>query len=749
MLLLDNADVLREKVAAATNKPLLSHFRREVATNGSDEVVVEHEACGPMVFRNGSMRLLTLVGLSHVHLPGHPVQSMLAAKASSADDARSLRSQVSVVQELHHRHVVEFAGCNSLSGFTILYHRPVMGPLAAMLARRDSSQAILASVSAPAPKLAEAAYAPLPAREQSKIALQVALGIEYLHANNVVHGCLSPKLVYVDARYNARVVAHMVQSTSGRAPVFAPTSVGAPLFGATATNDGSEGGTTRLASAGVSLRWQGPEAIMSQPITFASDVFAFGMVLWSLFETERAVPYYPAFKTDQAIIDHVHASEGCLPTLSSPFDRACAVESRISTNLADFGAVFEACTKTEPMERPAMSGVATLLLEVVEGSDRWEIDRSALVMVEKLGEGQFGDVLKMATTLFTEDGNVDFVAVKMLKVSSLAGATVSKAAAAKAEADFVAEMELMKRLRHPNLITLLGVCTSAPPFLAIIEFLNGGSLDSWLLNNGNKLFKSAPTKLFHMLHQIALGGQALARSGIVHRDLAARNVLVDHRLHVKVADYGLSRDVDEGRNYYRLATEKPMPVRWTAPEAVTSLTWTSASDVYSFGIVVFEMFTFGGFPFTDTYSDTDLMAILVGSQPIHPLLLGQVASVLAQHGHSMPLPVEELVQRCTVRDPSLRPTFDDLVHLTIRNARVTFRDGGVDGGADSGGNAADSEATMRCGDIADTVGAGMIGGSDVAGGSGAASSVAAAGITKNNYVGFGYVEVGADLESRL
>jgi hypothetical protein len=80
---------------------------------------------------------------------------------------------------------------------------------------------------------------------------------------------------------------------------------------------------------------------------------------------------------------------------------------------------------------------------------------------------------------------------------------------------------------------------------------------------------------------------------------------------------------------------------------------------------------------------------------------------------------------------------------------VTFRDGGVDGGADSGGNAADSEATMRCGNIADTVGAGMIGGSDVTGGSGAASSVAAAGITKNNYVGFGPVEVGAHLESRL
>jgi serine/threonine protein kinase len=304
-------------------------------------------------------------------------------------------------------------------------------------------------------------------------------------------------------------------------------------------------------------------------------------------------------------------------------------------------------------------------------------------MVEKLGEGQFGDVMKMATTLFSGDDSLDFVAVKMLKADGLAGAAVSAETAAKAEADFLAEIDLMKQLRHPNLVTLLGVCTRVFPLLAIIEFLKGGSLNSWLPENGHKLLLPAPTKLVHMLHQVALGCQALARSGIVHRDLAARNVLVDDRLHVKVSDYGLSREVDEDKNYYRLATSRPMPLRWTAPEAVEYLTWTSAADCYSFGVVVFEVFSFGEFPFDQIESDSDFLAIAIGTTAVHPLLLAQVATVLSQHNVPVVPPlVVELVQRCTARDPRSRPSFEELVRLTTCSSSVHI---GSDGGGGTRG----------------------------------------------------------------
>jgi serine/threonine protein kinase len=549
--------------------------------------------------------------------------------------------------------------------------------------------------------------------ERGKIALHVALGIEYLHANNLVHGSLSPHTVYVDEQYNARVAAHMAQSVPIEVavvlPAFPPNH--RPAVGgsggdgvdcdAGGNNNECDGdGDGNIAGCGCAveggLRWQAPEVALCRPITFGSDVFAFGMVLWSLHQTEKALPHHPHLATDADIVEAVRASGGRLPVSHAPFDRASVPQATAS--LSGFCAVFEDCTKTECDDRPSAAAVAARVLDLVEGIDRWEVDRRALTVVEKLGEGQFGDVLKMATTLFSDDGALRFVAVKRLKSTNLEGRPVSLEGSSQTEVDFLGEIGLMKRLRHPNLVTLLGVCTREPPFLAVLEFLTGGSLDIWLPENGHKLLKPTPTKLVGMLHQIALGCQALALAGIVHRDLAARNVLVDDRLHVKVADYGLSREVDEGRDYYRLATARPLPLRWTAPEALTTLTWTSASDCYSFGIVAFEMFSFGGFPFEGIEADPAFIELLMGSSPLHPLLLAQVAAVLARYGASVPPSVAELVRLCTVRDPSRRPTFDELARLTA-SRHYTF---------DMAGNCSAARNTMAWSCVAAVAGSSAV-----------------------------------------
>jgi serine/threonine protein kinase len=685
MLLLDDAESLREKVAAATHiRPILKS-RWEVQTT-SLEIMAADESGGDLLVQDQTMKFGKLPGLSSVRLPGPPARLVLAATASTTEEALLLRRRFNAVRELRHSHVVEILGCSSAVGFTILYHRPSLGPLSALLPLHPSAQLPSPPAASACKSTAATALSSslVPAHERAKVVLHIALGLEYLHANNFVHGCLSPHMVYVDGRYNARVVAHVVQSTPHNAAVFAPTAapaspprLGYHSFGGGNQVDGESGG---------SFRWQAPEAIVAQPITFASDVFAFGMVLWSLYETGCAVPYYPLLSTNQALREFVrsgthlerHAAQPSrrrIPATPTVLFGADVAEGTVA-GLADFRAVFEACTTTNSKDRPGMAGVATLLLEVVEGDDRWEVDRRALKMVEKLGEGHFGDVSKMATPQFSADGSLDFVAVKMLKTGSLAGSTVPTETRARAEAEFLAEIELMKRLRHPNLVTLLGICTRKRPFLALIEFLKGGSLDKWLPENGHKLLKPLPTKLISMLHQVALGCQALARSGIVHRDLAARNILVDDRLHVKVADYGLSREVDEGRDYYRTATKRLMPLRWMAPEALTLLKWTSAADCYSFGIVAVELFTLGGFPFELVPRDKDLIAILTGSAPIHRLLLRQVEAALARHNAPVPPLVVELVQRCTVRDPLVRPKFAELVQLTTSSPAVLTLDGG-------------------------------------------------------------------------
>lgn len=381
--------------------------------------------------------------------------------------------------------------------------------------------------------------------------------------------------------------------------------------------------------------------------------------------------------------------------------------------------------KVTATERPWISNVASILLD--EDPQRWEKDKRQLEHVQNLGAGEFGQVVKMSTRLFSSDGSKGFVAVKMLTSAPKGDADGAGAAAAAAagidgnaivqgsslyhdngidgsaiaqgsgmyhaleekgsddadgaasslEVDFLREATLMKQFRHPNLVQLLGVCTATKPYMMILEFLTGGSLDQWLPANGPMLLKPTASKLVHLLHQVALGMTELGKASIVHRDLAARNVLIDEKLHVKVADYGLSRDVDEDKNYYRIHTERPIPLRWTAPEAVTVLKFTSASDVFAFGVLAFEIFTFGCFPFDAIADDSQYLELLTGTiggqkvetqlEALHRPLALQIKAVLVKHGVQAGAPpplISTLLEDCLYRDPLQRPTFAELVQRT-------------------------------------------------------------------------------------
>jgi serine/threonine protein kinase len=193
------------------------------------------------------------------------------------------------------------------------------------------------------------------------------------------------------------------------------------------------------------------------------------------------------------------------------------------------------------------------LEQLFYGVERWEFDRSKLVSLQELGRGAFGVVNKMVARDLVRPGVTTLVAVKTLKPD----ATVE------AEAEFLAEMQLMMKLRHPNLVNLLGVVTKSSPLLLVLEFLPGGSLDHWLRAQGGVV---AGDDQLYILYQVALGMGALHVQGILHRDLAARNVLVGEDLICKVSDYGLSREVTEERDYYRHKTDRCVPLRWMAPE---------------------------------------------------------------------------------------------------------------------------------------------------------------------------------------
>lgn len=288
------------------------------------------------------------------------------------------------------------------------------------------------------------------------------------------------------------------------------------------------------------------------------------------------------------------------------------------------------------------------------------------------GGGEFGDVCRGKLKL-PPDGRTEIdVAIKTLKPGS----------ADKARNDFLTEASIMGQFEHPNVIFLQGVVTKSNPVMIITEFMENGSLDTFLRANDGKF---QVLQLVGMLRGIASGMQYLAEMNYVHRDLAARNVLVNAALVCKIADFGLSREIEsatEGAYTTRVSdrfellnryeqqdtqgsiaarTTAPglidlfsivyvqggkIPVRWTAPEAIAFRKFTSASDVWSMGIVCWEVMSYGERPYWN-WSNQDVIKSI-------------------EKGYRLPAPMDcpeaiyQLMLDCWQKERTHRPTFANL-----------------------------------------------------------------------------------------
>lgn len=226
---------------------------------------------------------------------------------------------------------------------------------------------------------------------------------------------------------------------------------------------------------------------------------------------------------------------------------------------------------TEPCRNLEMPQTADLSHNT---KDQWEIPRATIKLAKKLGSGQFGDVWEGMWNGTTP------VAVKTLKHGSMSSD------------DFLKEAAIMKKLRHPKLVQLYAVCTDEAPFYIVVELMKNGSLLDYLHDKGRAL---RLPQLVDMAAQIAAGMAFLESQNFIHRDLAARNILVGDNNVCKVADFGLARVVQE--NEYTAREGAKFPIKWTAPEAALMNRFSIKSDVWSFGILLTELITYGRIPY--------------------------------------------------------------------------------------------------------------------------------------------------------
>ena len=158
--------------------------------------------------------------------------------------------------------------------------------------------------------------------------------------------------------------------------------------------------------------------------------------------------------------------------------------------------------------------------------------------------------------------------------------------------DFLTEAQIMKKLRHPKLIQLYAVCTLEEPIYIITELMKNGSLLEYLQGKGRT---AKLPQLIDMAAQIAAGMAYLESQNYIHRDLAARNVLVGENNIVKIADFGLARLLKEDE--YDARAGARFPIKWTAPEAANFSKFSIKSDVWSFGILLTELVSYGRIPY--------------------------------------------------------------------------------------------------------------------------------------------------------
>ncbi|XP_013793701.2 muscle, skeletal receptor tyrosine protein kinase-like [Limulus polyphemus] len=269
-----------------------------------------------------------------------------------------------------------------------------------------------------------------------------------------------------------------------------------------------------------------------------------------------------------------------------------------------------------------------------------EFQRNDIIYIRDIGQGAFGRVFQAKAPGLIKGGEITTVAVKMLK----------EEASQDLQGDFEREACLLVDFDHPNIVKLLGVCALGKPMCLLFEYMGRGALNDFLRSCRNYIDRTSKICDIHLSHwdlvnmarQIAAGMGYLSEQKFVHRDLATRNCLVSEDMVVKISDFGLSQKIYSA-NYYKGSEHDAIPIRWMPLESILYSRFTVESDVWAFGVVLWEIFSFA-------------------LQPYYGMTHEEVVTFV-QEGKVLPCPdntppsVYTLMKNCWNKKPSNRPSF--------------------------------------------------------------------------------------------
>uniref|UniRef100_A0A671RUQ4 Tyrosine-protein kinase n=1 Tax=Sinocyclocheilus anshuiensis TaxID=1608454 RepID=A0A671RUQ4_9TELE len=394
------------------------------------------------------------------------------------------------------------------------------------------------------------------------------------------------------------------------------------------------------------IPWVPPECILDpKSLSLASDKWSFGTTLWEICSGGEKPLKHLFFENRHQLSAPKWTELANL--INSCMDYEPTFRPSFRAIIRDLNSLF--CPDYEIVKEsdilPSRAGASALSTGALQNEDLVQFEERHLIFLQQLGKGNFGSV-EMCRYDPLQDNTGEVVAVKKLQHSSTEHIR-----------DFEREIEILKSLQHENIVKYKGVCYSAGRrnLRLVMEYLPHGSLRDYLNKNRDRIDHK---KLLHYASQICKGMEYLATKRYIHRDLATRNILVESEFKVKIGDFGLTKVLPQGKEYYKVKEPGESPIFWYAPESLTESKFSVASDIWSFGVVLYELFTY-----SDKLSSppTVFLSMMGGDKQGQTIVYHLVE--LLKRGNRLPQPMgcpSEIMQECWDNDPSLRPPFKEL-----------------------------------------------------------------------------------------